>query len=286
MERVGTIYCLIRYPVKSMLGETLPGAAVTQRGLDGDRSQAVFDVESGKVASAKKPWLWRALLRCNVRTIAAAEQGSGQHRLELALPDGSTIATDDVQVDAILSNYLQRPVKLISTPPESAEIERAQPDDVLAHGAATDVAFQVARLGRASPPSTFFDYAPVQLITTSTLQQISAAAADEIEPLRYRPNVIIQTPPTVPAFAENAWVGRTLALGDSVGLQVLVTTPRCAVPTLAHGALSELPEALRTIMKLNRVPISGLGSLPCVGVYAKVSAPGRVECGDIVGLLS
>jgi hypothetical protein len=30
MERVGTISCLIRYPVKSMLGETLPGAAVTQ----------------------------------------------------------------------------------------------------------------------------------------------------------------------------------------------------------------------------------------------------------------
>ena len=35
METVGTISYLIRYPVKSMLGETLPGAAVTQRGLDG-----------------------------------------------------------------------------------------------------------------------------------------------------------------------------------------------------------------------------------------------------------
>ena len=96
--------------------------------------------------------------------------------------------------------------------------------------------------------------------------------------------MIIQTP-ILPAFAENDWVGRILRLGRTVRLQILVPTPRCAVPTLPHGELPDRPEALRTVVKLNRVSIPDLGKLPCVGAYARVIAVGQVECGDPIALL-
>jgi uncharacterized protein YcbX len=284
MEQIGTISCLMRYPVKSMIGETVLKADVTERGIEGDRTHAIFDVESGKVASAKRPWRWRALLKCAARTLAAPNGVPGKSSLQLRFPDGSTITEHDAHVDEALSNFLQRSVRLVSRAPENAEIERSQPEEVLTHGNATDVAFQVGRLGRASPAGTFFDYAPIHLATSSTLQQISATAGVVIEPLRYRMNVIMQTP-ILPAFAENDWVGRILQLGRTVRLQILVPTPRCAVPTLSHGELPDQPEALRAVVKVNRVLIPDLGKLPCVGAYARVLTVGQVECGDPIALL-
>ena len=49
----GTVVSLWRYPVKSMLGEELNSSLVTERGLLGDRTYAVIDKQTGKVASAK-----------------------------------------------------------------------------------------------------------------------------------------------------------------------------------------------------------------------------------------
>jgi uncharacterized protein len=60
---VGTVAVLRRYPVKSMLGEELPGCDVTGRGLAGDRVLGLVHRGTGKVASAKNPRLWRSLLR-------------------------------------------------------------------------------------------------------------------------------------------------------------------------------------------------------------------------------
>lgn len=51
--RVGHVDALWRYPVKSMLGERLDKLAVEERGVVGDRSYALWDVASNKVASAK-----------------------------------------------------------------------------------------------------------------------------------------------------------------------------------------------------------------------------------------
>jgi hypothetical protein len=52
---LGSVVALCRYPVKSMLGEELNAAEVTDRGLLGDRAYALVDRADGKVASAKNP---------------------------------------------------------------------------------------------------------------------------------------------------------------------------------------------------------------------------------------
>src|SRR5690348_9537579 len=68
----GTVAALRRYPVKSMLGEDLRASDVTRRGLAGDRVLALVHRETGKVASAKNPRLWRGLLKLAACTSGAA----------------------------------------------------------------------------------------------------------------------------------------------------------------------------------------------------------------------
>src|SRR5438067_5090149 len=54
----GSVVGLWRYPVKSMMGEELNAAEVTDRGLVGDRRFAVVDASTGRVAGAKNPRKW------------------------------------------------------------------------------------------------------------------------------------------------------------------------------------------------------------------------------------
>src|SRR5229473_1596504 len=62
-EFIGSLMSVWRYPVKSMLGEELKSARVTERGLLGDRAYALLDRETGKVASAKNPRKWPSLFK-------------------------------------------------------------------------------------------------------------------------------------------------------------------------------------------------------------------------------
>ena len=54
---------LHRYPVKSMLGETVNSMFVDEEGAEGDRRLALVDTVTGYVASAKQARLWRGLLK-------------------------------------------------------------------------------------------------------------------------------------------------------------------------------------------------------------------------------
>jgi len=98
-----------------------------------------------------------------------------------------------------------------------------------------------------------------------------------------RPNVVIRT--AAAGFTENDWLERILRVGDDLVLRVIARTPRCAVPTLAHGALPRDPDALRVLARHNRVePLDSLDPEPCAGVYAEVLRPGHIRTGDPVRL--
>jgi uncharacterized protein len=271
---LGTVATLRRYPVKSMLGEDVDAADVAFTGLAGDRQMAVVSRTTGKVASAKLPRLWRDLL-----TLSAA---SDEKTVRITLPAGTTVNSGDADVDAILSDLLDQPVTLTATPPPGATLDRAVPEAVLRDGLDAQVPMTLVEMGAGAPPGTFVDFAPLHLLTTSTLDRIaelSPYGRSDLE--RYRPNVVIRT--TAPGFIENDWLERSLRIGDDLVLRVIARTPRCAVPTLAHGALPRNPEALRVLARHNR--IEALGSLdpePCAGVYAEVLEPGRIAAGDPV----
>jgi uncharacterized protein YcbX len=270
---------LRRYPVKSLLGEELPACDAGPRGLAGDRVLALVHRETGKVASAKNPRAWRGLLKL------AAASGPVAAAVEIAFPDGTAMASTDPGIDAALSRFLGQPVTLTATPPPEAVLDRADPEEVLRAGIRARVRVETGQLGAAAPPGTFFDFAPVHLITTSTLDQIakfSPRGTAELE--RYRPNVVIRT--TAPGFTENDWAGRDLRIGRDLTIRVIARTPRCAIPTLEHGALPRDTAALRVPATHNRIsPMDDLGPQPCAGAYAQVLSPGRIQVGDPVTLV-
>jgi uncharacterized protein len=275
---LGTVTTLRRYPVKSMLGQDLDASDVTFTGLAGDRRLAVVSRATGKVASAKFPRLWRDLL-----TLAAvAEDAGGDGAARITLPDGTIIWSSDADADAALSGLLGQPVTLTASAPPGAAIDRAVPEAVLRDGVEAPVPAELMELGGGGPPGTFVDFAPLHLLTTSTLDRIAELSPrGRSDPQRYRPNIIVRT--IAAGFTENDWLERNLRVGDELVLRVIARTPRCAVPTLAHGPLPRDPDALRVLARHNRMePLDGADPEPCAGVYAQVLRPGRVRVGDAV----
>jgi uncharacterized protein len=277
---LGTVAALRRYPVKSMLGEDLAASDVTFTGLTGDRQLAVLSRTTGKIASAKLPRLWRDLLTLS----AAAGEVTGDGAVRITLPAGKTVWSSDADVDAVLSDLLDQPVTLTATPPPGAALDRAVPEAVLRDGVEAPVPAELMEIGGGGPPGTFVDFAPLHLLTTSTLDRIAELSPYRRADLeRYRPNIVVRT--SAPGFVENDWLERILHVGTELVLRVIARTPRCAVPTLAHGALPRSPDALRVLAHHNRVaPLDSLDPEPCAGVYAEVLRPGRIRTGDAVRL--
>lgn len=256
---------LYRYPVKSMLGETVSTLHIGESGADGDRRLALVDAETGHVASAKQPRKWAGLLQL------AARADAGQ--VVIATPDGNEVAADSPGIHDLLSGLVGRSVKLTDHRGRGATLERSDPEKLLALGLDAEVETPVIEIARATPGHTFHDVAPLHVMTTATLKQVGAEA------VRYRPNVVLATPTGYPPYAENNWAGTELVIG-AVRLRVLKPTHRCVVPTLEHGGLPRAPHALRTLVTENRVEGPDSKKLPCAGVYLEVITPGAISVGD------
>lgn len=257
-QLVGRVAEVWRYPVKSMQGEALARAAVGPGGLDGDRRFAVVDPATGRVASAKAPKKWGALLGFR----AALRDGV----LVVTTPDGEE-CRDDLR--AVVARVLGRPAELRETPPAAAAIEIDWPDVPGLPGAGTATV-------EGLPARSFFDLAPVHLLTTATLRRFrELAPGADFDARRFRPNLVIDTAAGVDGFAEAAWVGRELVVG---GVRLGVTAPcsRCVMTTLAQPGLSAEPRVLRAAVAHNAA---------AVGVYAAVRASGEVEVGAPVWLV-
>ena len=128
------------------------------------------------------------------------------------------------------------------------------------------------------PPGTFFDLAVVHLLTTATLDRLRTLHPEgRFEVRRFRPNIVVATPPEEEGFVENEWIGRELAIGDDVRLQITGPCSRCVMTTLAQGDLPKDPGILRAAAQHNQAN---------VGVYADVLHGGIIRRGDSVSGIS
>ena len=282
-----------RYPVKSLLGESLPECAVDDRGLVGDRAWALVDAADGIVASAKNPRKWGALLQLSARFVAEPLRGAPPPPVEITFADGSVLRSDDHGIDAALGAATGREVHLTSTHPGDARFEEVWPeldglapqgfiDGTRSSVEATGESVSTIALGSMAPPGTFFDLAVLHVLTTSTLAELTARSPEaDFDARRYRPNLLLELDHD--GFAEDAWVGSTLAVGGELRVEVSMLAMRCVMTTLAQHDLPADPDTLRAIAEHHRQEIPGLGTWACAGVYAGVSAAGTVRVGDTVG---
>jgi len=266
---LSSVVALWRYPVKSMMGEELNAADLTQRGLLGDRAYALVDRSTGKVVSAKNPRKWSKLFDFRAAFVEAPRSGQKIPPVRITLPNGTIATTEQGDLEQALSDVLGREVTLAATAPETPSLEEYWPDlDGLAHReTVTD---------ESMPAGTFFDLAVIHVLTTATIDRLRELYPQgRFEVRRFRPNIVVEPDSGAKGFVENDWIGHTLALGDEVRLSITRPCPRCVMTTLPQGDLPRDPGILRTAAQHNQVN---------VGVYANVVRGGTIRRGDPVRL--
>jgi uncharacterized protein len=276
---MGSVLSVLRYPVKSMIGEELTMADVTEGGLIGDRTYALIDNTTGKIASAKNPRKWARLFDCHASFVDPPRKGRPMPPVRIMLPDGADIRSDQANTNAVLSRFFEREVTLAETAPETPALEEYWPDiDGLAHRETVTE----ESIALSSPKGSFFDYAVAHVITTNTLNRLSELyPKGRFEARRFRPNLIVMVGKGEADFVENEWVGRSIDVGESLRLKVTNPCPRCVMTTLPQADLPQDHGILRTAAQHNQPYVPALAqALPSVGVYANVVRVGGVRRGD------
>jgi uncharacterized protein YcbX len=273
---VGVVKELFRYPVKSMLGERLAEVEIGPKGVIGDRAWALRE-SNGRIVSAKK---W-----ANMLGFRASYEGRPEPErlapVKIVLPDGRSVYAGDARASDVISSYLGRPVKLERARPD--EHSRAEIDPATVFGdvgvAKIKPEFTETTLPNSFglPHGTFFDSAMIHVLTTGTLEHMrSLIGADaQLDPRRFRPNIVVETDPRLTGFVEDEWLGATLEAGTAVKIVSLRPALRCVMTTHQQ---SDLVRDLRILSAASRHHNAQLG------VFASIGASGRVRVGDSVDL--
>lgn len=190
---------LWRYPVKSMQGEELDVLPLDARGAVGDRVWAVY-TDDGGIGSGKTTRRFRRVP--GLLDLAARSGEDGVPVLDLG--DAQPWSASDPATAARLSDRLGRDVTLHSE------------GDVPHH-----------------------DDAPLHLVTTSAIAQLALRLGTELDPRRFRANLLVETAAGAGAV-EQDWLGKRLRIGDAE-LRVTEPMPRCAMvgmeqPGIPHDA--------------------------------------------------
>lgn len=114
-----------------------------------------------------------------------------------------------------------------------------------------------------------FDDGPVSLLGHASVAAVAEARGEHVDAGRFRANILVDG---LDAFAEQAWIGRSLQIGTAV-LQVVAPLPRCVMVNAEALDLPAQPGNLAAIGRLSK------GEL---GVVAEVVEVGRVTVGDAV----
>jgi uncharacterized protein len=265
-KEIGVIAAIHRYPVKSMMGEELNATRVGAKGVVGDRVFSIADPATGKIASAKNPSKWPGLFSYRAAFTAPLNNAT-LPPAQIPFPDGSSVSTEDQQIESKLSTSLGKPVRFLAGATATGTLEEYWPD-------IEGLAWRDVVTDEAMPPGTFFDCAAVHFLTTATLDSLRSSYLDgRFESRRFRPNFVIETLPELNGFPENQWDEKVIAIGDEVKLKITGPCGRCVMTTLAQGDLPKDTGILKAAAKTNQAR---------VGAYATVLHGGGVRRGDIV----
>lgn len=233
-----------RFPVKSLQGERLEEASITERGIAGDRAWAIRDVESGRHLTARR---MPELLMASARLV--------DQEVRITLPDQSE--TND---DAVLSKWLKRSVRLEPASDDAAGTYDSQADE-------TETGEWFSWNG---PEGSFHDS------TRARISVVSTGALGSWDRRRFRINLIVERDVTDDAD----FVGRALTAGDAV-IEIVKQIERCVMvtrPQPDHEVGPALERDLEVLRKINR----DLGG--CLGVGGPARSPGRLRTGDELSL--
>ena len=214
-----------RYPIKSVGGEQVSFATVTELGILGDRAWGIFDVETGTVLTARRtPELLFA---------SAALTGAD---VALTLPDQTVVGSADSDCNERLSTWLGRTVEL-----------RASGEEGAAYQVPLDVENDENWVSWQGPGGAWHD---------SKRSRVSLVSRDSLrdwDQRRFRTNLILD------GSGEDELVGQEVTIG-SVKLDVLKAIDRCVIVTRPQPGIDRDLDVLRTI-NAERETLLAIGAL-------------------------
>ncbi|WP_326555223.1 MOSC domain-containing protein [Micromonospora sp. NBC_01813] len=267
--RVAALYT---YPVKGCRRLDHDAARVEPWGLAGDRRWMIVDPDGVGLTQREVP----ALVTVHPRPAADGLTLHTAGRPALAVPapvDGEPVqvrvfrAKDPVPARLAdpathdwLSELLGRPARLVWL--ADPTVRAVNPD-----------------VGRPGDVVSFADGYPLLLTNTASLDAVNdwlVETGDPAAPLpmhRFRPNLVITG---APAWAEDAWLGQRIRIGD-VAFRVAKTCTRCVVTTTDQDTGERGHQPLRILAQHHRGPkgvLFGMNIIP--------DGTGRIAVGDPV----
>jgi uncharacterized protein len=114
----------------------------------------------------------------------------------------------------------------------------------------------------------YFDLEPVSLVFDTWIRELEALAGRDVDPLRFRPNIVAAAAPSF-TMTEHDLIGTRIE-ADAVTLDVVSAITRCVTPSYDIATGTPDPALQRTI-------VSERGNI--MGVYCRVVATGTLALG-------
>ncbi|MGA8922146.1 MAG: MOSC domain-containing protein [Candidatus Dormiibacterota bacterium] len=115
-----------------------------------------------------------------------------------------------------------------------------------------------------------FDDSPVLIVNLASVRAFAAEAGQPVDHRRFRANVYVDG---LAPEQELEWLGRRIEAG-AAELEAVARCERCVVITRDPDTTVASPELLRLLTETHET---------CMGVYCRVTRPGRLAVGDRLG---
>lgn len=115
-----------------------------------------------------------------------------------------------------------------------------------------------------------FDDSPVLVVNLASVRAFAAEAGQAVDHRRFRANLYVDG---LAPEQELEWLGRRIEAGGAE-LEAVLRCERCVVITRDPETTATSPELLRLLTETHET---------CMGVYCRVTRPGRLAVGDRVG---
>jgi len=276
-SQVGIVRQLFRYPVKSMLGESLDELDVGERGIVGDRAWALRE-QNGRIVTAKK---WANLLDFSASYDFAPKTGA-LAPVSIVLPGGRIIHAEDADASNVISAKLDRKVTLDRARTDEHSRAEIDPETVFGDVGIENIKPEFTRetlpdsfaLSRGS----FFDDSTIHFLTTASLARLHSLIGDDarVDARRLRPNIVIETDPRMSGFVEDEWIAGSVLIGETATIVKMKPALRCVMTTHRQADLARDLRILRAVAQNHSAEL---------GIFASVGAAGKVRVGDPVWLM-
>jgi len=262
MTAIGTLESVWRYPVKSMMGESLDRGFVSFSGVMGDRVYS-FVKRGGNPGfpwhtAREQPSL--LLYKPRYKNAIATAKPAHLEAAQGMAPGINPLYPDPEQF------YVE-----VETP--GGEIYNLEDGAFLEHlkTLTNDRTLKLNFTQRSQ-----FDCRPLSLFSLQTQDLLAKELDMDIDKRRFRANLYVKWHDDKPQLYENQLIGKRLKIGKMLEINILERDPRCKMITLNPDTSEANPEVIKHVSHVHE---------GFAGVYGAVLVEGVARAGDEIQLL-